>query len=489
MSTRIVWQLYYVTCLLSFSILTPWAQAAEQAVLPSESGVLSESLVAGTGDSWDIEAVAEQEFIEALDGEIQPVQMLAPQRRLGNRVAQRPQRSLSTRSRSGSATVPFMIGDTSAGTCVSFRGLIDIDLAHPTLTCSRLNISEGNSPLPTDRIFASYRHFRNATPFRYYQFQENFNYDTWNLGGERTFFDQMMSLEVRVPIENRLSSDLFTYDVFDPPLFLPFAPGFQPFGGGKRTELGNISLILKALLHESCDFALSAGLGATLPTARDVTYLITTDNPLFFPDTGGFADSAAVIDIFASNETVYLSPFLAWMFHPPQQRFFHQGFMQVEVAANPMSMTIAGSGAASYTNGDYLEYTISDPLTPTQRLPLYAQTLMRLNLGFGYILKNDPNASLINQLTALFEVHYTSTLNDAKISEVVVVPSFQIGTPVPPTIEFGNLNNRINIVNMVAGLSAKMGNWVVTNGVTVPLRDGPDRGFDFEYNLQIQRPF
>jgi len=247
-------------------------------------------------------------------------------------------------------------------------------------------------------------------------------------------------------------------------------------------------MILKAMLLESDDFTLSAGLGATLPTARDVTYLITTDNPVTFPSIPGFADSAALLDVFASNETVYLSPFLAWLCQP-NERLFHQGFMQVEVPANTSAITISGSGAATFTNGDSIIYTISDPLLPSQRLPLHAQTLMRLNLGWGYILKDDPRANVLKQLAALFEIHYTTTLNDANISTVFITPLDIVGTPPIPTIEFGNRNNHVDILNVVVGLSARLGNWVVTNGVSAPIRDGTDRGFDFEYNLQVQRPF
>ena len=57
------------------------------------------------------------------------------------------------------------------------------------------------------------------------------------------------------------------------------------------------------------------------------------------------------------------------------------------------------------------------------------------------------------------------------------------------SIEFGNRNNRVDIVNVVAGLSANVGNLVITNGFTAPITGGTIRGFDFEYNLQIQRPF
>ena len=54
----------------------------------------------------------------------------------------------------------------------------------------------------------------------------------------------------------------------------------------------------------------------------------------------------------------------------------------------------------------------------------------------------------------------------------------------------GNPNNRVDIVNLTTGVSANMGNWVMTHGFTAPLkRCECSRGFDFEYNLQVQRPF
>lgn len=117
--------------------------------------------------------------------EVIPVQMLAPQRRPSLRIAQnRRQRRSAASSTSGLASVPFMIGDTGAGTCFAFTGLLDVELSHPTLTCNRLNISENNTPLPTDRLYFSYRHFENASNLRYFQFEENFNVDRYTLGGK-----------------------------------------------------------------------------------------------------------------------------------------------------------------------------------------------------------------------------------------------------------------------------------------------------------------
>lgn len=53
----------------------------------------------------------------------------------------------------------------------------------------------------------------------------------------------------------------------------------------------------------------------------------------------------------------------------------------------------------------------------------------------------------------------------------------------------GNQANRVDILNAALGLSAEVRAWVITNGFVAPIRSAPDRGFDFEYNLQAQRLF
>ena len=49
---------------------------------------------------------------------------------------------------------------------------------------------------------------------------------------------------------------------------------------------------------------------------------------------------------------------------------------------------------------------------------LHAQTLMRLNLGCGYVFTENPQSSFIKNLTGLLECHYTTTLQDAKLSTI-----------------------------------------------------------------------
>jgi len=464
----------------------------------------TDTLMEDVADHWSADVTTEQaaeitpaeslEELNADEQELDPIalaQMLTPQRNLSPRVAQRTSRSPRRSSVVGMASVPFMIGDTGAGTCLSFGGLlIDADLAHPTLTCNRLNISENNTPLPTNRVFFSYRHFRNATPARFFQFSEDFNINRFTVGGERTFGQGLFSVEVRVPMEGRLSSNMRAQDrsLFGGPT--------EPFAGGQAAEFGNISGVFKALLHETSTLAVSCGLGVTLPTAQDVTYevdLLSTVTYAGFPTI--FSERDVLLDFEFKNETAYLSPFLAWLWKP-NSRFFHQGFCQVEVGVNPSNLTAGGFGINDFfdntTNPATFLATVDSEIQFPGRAQINPQTLMRLNLGIGYVLSENPQADWIQRLTGLFEAHYTTTLEDADIDTLQFVdflpPVLGGGTNVTP-IPVGNLANRVDIMNLVAGLSANMGNWVVTNGVAVPIRSGDNRGFDFEYNLQIQRPF
>jgi hypothetical protein len=385
----------------------------------------------------------------------------------------------------GLASIPYMIGDTGAGTCLGFSGLLQAELSHPTLACGRLNVSEANSPIPTDRFYYSYRHFHNATKLSAYSLSETLDLEQHTLAWENAFWGRTGSLEVRVPIEQRLRSDIFSIIA---PNFGVVDPLVAP-GDGRQAELGNIALVFKMLLWERPTYAVTGGVGVTLPTARDVNYQLAVDGEIVFPDIPGLtADEAAAFQAVFANETVYVAPYLAWVVAPPA-RWFHQGFLQVEVAANPSRVTVTGDGATLFLdNGAPIGFY--DFFTPVPvRADLFAQTLMRLNLGWGYILAERHTAARSSTLAALLELHYTTTLNDANLSDVPLTTQSSVGTVPLQTIAVGNADNRVDILNAAAGVSGQWGPWVVTNGFIMPLREMPDRGFDFEYNLQVQRVF
>jgi hypothetical protein len=384
----------------------------------------------------------------------------------------------------GIASVPYMIGDSGAGTCIGFSGILDADLMHPTLSCGRLNIAEANTPRVMDRFYYSFRHFENTSSISAFQFNQVLDVERHTLGWENSFWDRTGSLELRVPIDERMQSDIFS-------LLAPSFGVVDPLvgaNGGRQAELGNISAILKLAIMERPDFYWSGGVGVTLPTAQDVDYHLAVAGVVDYPSSPGLqANMNAAFESVFANETIYIEPFTAWIYAPRESRWFTQGFLQVEVAANPSRVTFNGTAANDfYQNGVFIGFY--DYFTPVPvRASLIPQTLMRLNLGAGYRLLDEPDSRWVRQITALFEMHYTTTLNDAALTNVPLTTQASGGTVPLQTIVIGNQANRVDIVNAAAGVSGQLGRWVLTNGFVAPVT--ATRGFDFEYNLQAQRAF
>lgn len=384
----------------------------------------------------------------------------------------------------GLSTIPYMIGDTGAGTCVGFAGLLDAELSHPSLTCSRLNISENNTPLPTDRVYYSYRHFHNSTPLNVYQFNRRLHVDRYTLGIERATANEQFSVEVRIPLEYRLTSEFASIAAPDLNVIdLVFADE------DRRVELANISVILKRLLVDREAFALSGGLGVTLPTAQAVDWDLGVEGRVTFPALPTIAmDTVAVFETYFRNETVYLSPFLSWRY-APRSRWFHQGFLQFEFAANPSKFDFEGAAVNFFYDNNVFVGSYSYDTPAGFQGNLHAQTLMRFNSGFGYRFCEHRRGNYWTRVTGMVELHYTTTLEDATLTNIPINEITNIGTVPLQAIAVGNLANRVDILNLASGLSAEFAGWTVTNGAIVPLRTGTDRGFDFEYNLQAQRTF
>jgi hypothetical protein len=378
--------------------------------------------------------------------------------------------------------VPTMIGDGGSGTNVAFDGLLEASLALPALGANRLNIADANSPLPTDRVYYSYRHLHNAGAVAVHQFSESVDFDQHTLAWENATQNRAASLEIRAPIEYRMSSEFLS-------LIAPTSDFVDPIaaaGGEQRAEFGNLSLIAKLLIWERPTHVVSAGLGVTLPTAEDVDYLLAIDGELAYRDLPGLtADQASIYNAYFSNQTVYLSPYLAWS-AAPRRRWFHQGFLQVEAAANPSRVTFSGAGLADFYQDGALVGLVDFATVVPRRVELFPETLLRLNLGGGYVLAEGDAGGF--QLASIFELHYTAVLSNAKFAEM---PLDFVGAGLVPfdSIRIGNDDSRGDVVNAAAGLSARWGRWLLTNGVIVPLREDPDRAYDAAYNLQLQRRF
>jgi hypothetical protein len=169
--------------------------------------------------------------------------------------------------------------------------------------------------------------------------------------------DNLMSIELRVPFSQMLSSDQV---------------GFT--GGVEDTEFGNLTMAWKVLLWGTRSTAISAGLGVNFPTADDFR--------LWDPVTG-----RPVLEL--KDESVHLMPFVGWAW-TPGGRVFAQSFIQLDFDSG---------------GNDFLEYG--------ERVGTYNdQSLMFVDGLLGYWLYRNRCASYITGIAGLLELHYTSTIQD-----------------------------------------------------------------------------
>ncbi len=126
-------------------------------------------------------------------------------------------------------------------------GFSPITIGHPTYGCSRLNIAENNTPIVSDRIYTSYRHFHNSTEVDIFSTapfggRNSVDIDTITIGIERMLTEQN-SIELRVPINRQLTSDIGINIATGPIASLPI--------NDLNASLGNTALTFKHSMIES----------------------------------------------------------------------------------------------------------------------------------------------------------------------------------------------------------------------------------------------
>lgn len=330
-----------------------------------------------------------------------------------------------------------------------------------------------------------------------------------NFGFEQTFLDGDMSLEVRMPFVRSVNSDLdlvSSLEVND-----PFTRSFlvSPFDGtlgSADTELKDIQLILKGLIHSTNEFAFTTGLSTTIPTAEDVNVRIVDGfpDPTFRVSPIGVIPLADVLrqrDVTVENQTVALSPFLA-LAATPNDRMFINAFLQWDFPIGRDSVTVLQTNRARFVN---INNTAREAFVSTSELKgdVSDQILMHLDVGGGYWLTRNPRSRFLKGWAAFVELHWTSTLQDADIFEA---PSTFLGTPVllpkrilaavpepvvsEPALKVGNTSNRMDIVNATVGNMLVIGErTTLALGAGLPLRSGTDKTFDFEVQAQLNYYF
>jgi hypothetical protein len=151
--------------------------------------------------------------------------------------------------------VPFMLGDFTGPVANLF---------------TELKVAEGESPRPTDRVFSKFNYYNNVNKARWADPTEpihGVDLYRYTFGLEKTFFNQSVSLGLRVPF---YTLDAEAKDVHLEPdpatgalVQVPGGPGFT------TTHFGNISAIVKAVLWEDREAGslLSGGAVLSFPTA------------------------------------------------------------------------------------------------------------------------------------------------------------------------------------------------------------------------------
>lgn len=300
-----------------------------------------------------------------------------------------------------------------------------------------LKVAEHNKAIPMNRAYLAYNHFHNAAAATIDAppagpVTNDLSIDRWTLGLESRFADGLWSLEVQMPFTGDL-------DVVDS------AGLFESHSG----QIGNLSAILKRLVYYDELTSVVVGLGIETPTGSD------------------FESRTAVVRYHVSNDAVHLHPYLGVLHSPNDCLFFH-GFLQLDVATHGNLVTFDDTTGPSNVAGRYND-----------------QTLLYADVGGGYWLWRDPCAS-VTGLAALFEVHYTTTLNDT---------DSLFATPVGVgggghVMNLANPANGMDVVNLTAALHAELARYTSLRvGGVFPLNDPDDRFFDAEVAAQLIRRF
>ncbi len=436
------------------------------------------------------------------------------------------------------AFAPNMMGDllrAYRGVTFSYLQAGDFAVTNTSgaITFRNSKVAENNSPVPRDRVSFRYNYFKNSipvrglasspalgqpftvagVPFQFNQVQpasRDYDVHLYTLGLEKTFFDEMASVEVRVPFARTLDSDLDLVSGVPVSVAPGIVPAVQPTPGqtlgGSDTELQDMNVILKAIIAQdpSRRWIVSSGLGVTIPTGEDLNVTVVDYSNDIAGDPGdaflprginAFAFDQRTREFEIENETWGLAPFLAAAMRPTDRTFVN-AFFQIDVPLNSsdwrfrerdIDLEIQAFVDAFGLQGQNFEEQFRNSASGE----IDDQTLMHIDVGGGYWLYQNLNAPTVRGIAALLELHYTTTLEDADIAIVPEVPirtqdgsGGLIGPLDPPRL--GNIANRVDYLNLTMGSHVLLGqNALISTAYVVPLRDDYDRTFDGELNVQF----
>jgi hypothetical protein len=287
-------------------------------------------------------------------------------------------------------------------------------LPGPGVATRRVKLSENFSPEVRDRCFFSYNFFNDA-------FANLGDISRYTLGVERQLVDRIFSFEARLVMAGTYGS---TQDLDQKE--------------SRDFELGNAALISKLALLRTERLLWSGGVGVTLPTADDSRF---------------YQGSEELFRV--ENESFHILPFTALLMRINRDTAM-QAYLQLDVAANgdPVFGNLSGG--------------------PLPKLGVFTDsTLITTDVAFSRTVYRGQRQSVLQQLIANAELHYTGTLQ----------PSDFVSDG---TLTYTNLKRNFNVVNATGGMHFVLNNdLVVTPAMSIPLRSGLDQQFDYEAIVQV----
>jgi hypothetical protein len=280
---------------------------------------------------------------------------------------------------------PFMLGDFVGPVANLF---------------TNFKIAEGESPRPMDRVFFKYNFYNNINKSRWTDPTEpihNVNLDLYTFGAEKTFFDGIMSLGLRVPFYT-IDAEGKDFRVGPDPLTgalgaLPGGPGFT------ETHFGNLIAIAKAVLWEDrpAGSLLSAGVVVSFPTANSQELDPGLSTLMYFQPFSGF--------ILTSGD------------------LFIQGF-------SSMTLPVARPESIVSFNDIGVGYYVYRDATGSRMLSAVAPTL---EMHYTAPLRQaDPNVNVFNLVDNL-RIHNTVDFTFGATFEFVNRATLGVGLAVPVT--------------------------------------------------------
>lgn len=336
--------------------------------------------------------------------------------------------------------------DTLAGSDLDAFYFYDYNLAVSVPTPSagtggvgRSRIAENGTTIPQNRVFADFGYFD-----RVGFVAGSTHINRYVPGFETTILGGMTSIEVRIPFASTVEDNIFE----------------NTSTSTDELHFGNIPVYLKTLIHQDEVSGISGGLGVVFPTADgfDVRFI-----------NGG-----RLLEV--ENKSYHLQPFVGG-YYTPNNRFFMQGFAQLDFdpSGNPVSINSDGMGLRAA--GDlydatflFLDWSAGYWIMRGSQAPVLPVSSMSES---GQIMQTNHEIGLAPTV----ELHYTRSLESP-------------GSVSAGSIQVGNFSDEVETLTLVLGTQLEIGQDTnIGLGYATSISGGNDEPFDGAFRLTLNQFF